>query len=310
MRMPAPSRKDFYWINLGVPLLLAAATFLLFDLTRLDRFISDLLYDPVSQRFVLQHAQWFETLTHKWPRILPDWTGELAIIGSLLALAWPLLARRARVVAVLDKARIAPLLRGAARHRRDLLFVVAAFALSTTLIHYLKSHTGVYCPVETTRYGGSQPPLEWFEHFVLLDKAGPGRCWPGGHASSGFTLLALYFVALRHRWRHARKLLVAILLLGTLYGTARVLQGWHYMSHTVWAGIVVWLACWLTALLFYGRLALQGHEGLNRHPGRVSSAALVQAIQGSDHEQAPLPAAGRHGLRPGRAGPADPAPTG
>ncbi len=308
--MPGTSRKDFYLINLGVPLLLAAATFLLFDLTRLDRMISDLLYDPVTRQFVLQHSALFEKLTHKWPRILPDWTGELAIIGTLLSFLWPLLARYPRAAGLLDRARIAPLLRFTTRHRRDLSFVVAAFALSTTLIHYLKSHTGVYCPVETTLYGGEQAHLEWFNNFSPFDKAGPGRCWPGGHASSGFTLLALYFVALRQRWPHARKLLLAILVIGTIYGTTRVLQGWHYMSHTFWAGIVVWLASWVMALLFYGRPALQGQHGLNRHPTEVSSAALVQAFQGSAHDQTATPAAGRHGLQPDRAGAADPAPAG
>ena len=40
------------------------------------------------------------------------------------------------------------------------------------------------------------------------------------------------------------------LLLGFVYGT------WHYMSHTFWAGIFVWLACLLTALAFYGRARL------------------------------------------------------
>jgi len=85
------------------------------------------------------------------------------------------------------------------------------------VIHYLKSHTGVYCPVETTPYGGPQAPREWFEHFRWIGDAGDVRCWPGGHASSGFTLLALYFVALRHGWTHARRLLVTLLMLGLAY---------------------------------------------------------------------------------------------
>lgn len=67
-------------------------------------------------------------------------------------------------------------------------------------------------------------------------------------------------MALRHRWPYARKLLVAILLIGFVYGTTRVLQGWHYISHTFWAGIFVWLTTWATALLFYGRVALQTPE--------------------------------------------------
>ncbi len=29
------------------------------------------------------------------------------------------------------------------------------------------------------------------------------------------------------------------------------------MSHTFWAGIFVWLTCWLMALAFYGRAALE-----------------------------------------------------
>ena len=257
--MRAGSRKAYYLLNLGIPLLLAMVVFLLFDLTRLDRLISNLLLDPATGQFPLLHDQWFEKVTHKWPRILPNWTGEAAIIGTLLSCIWPLLSKHPQLAhsPLLEKSRIAPLLRFSAGHRRDFLFVVVAFALCTTVIHYLKSHTSVYCPVETTLYGGSQLRTEWFENFSWFSKAGDGRCWPGGHASSGFTLLALYFVARRYRWQHARKLLVAILLLGFVYGTTRVLQGWHYMSHTFWAGIFVWLTTWLTALFFYGRQALQ-----------------------------------------------------
>lgn len=257
-----PSRTTFYRNNLLLPLLLAAIVFIAFDLTELDRWISNLLLDPTTGQFPLLHNQWFEKATHKWPRILPDWTGELAVIGSVLSFIWPRLANRPQLglTRMLEKARIAPVLRFTTQHRRDLLFVVVAFALSTTVIHYLKSHTSVYCPVETTLYGGPQARVEWFENFSLWNKAGDGRCWPGGHASSGFTLLALYFVALRHRWAHARKLLVAILLIGFMYGTTRVLQGWHYMSHTFCAGIFVWLTTWATALFFYGRVALQTPE--------------------------------------------------
>lgn len=271
--MPGPSRRDFYLINLGLPLLLAAVVFLLFDLTSLDRLISNLLLDPASGQFPLLHNQWFEKATHKWPRILPNWTGELAVIGSLLSFIWPRFAAYPQSTAsrMLNTWRIAAVLRLTTRYRRDWLFVVVAFALSTTVIHYLKSHTSVYCPVETTLYGGSELRQEWFENFTWLDKAGAGRCWPGGHASSGFTLLALYFVARRHRWAHARKLLVAVLLLGLVFGTTRVLQGWHYMSHTFWAGIFVWLTTWLTALFFYGRLALQA-------PARVATRARTQAL--------------------------------
>jgi membrane-associated PAP2 superfamily phosphatase len=106
--------------------------------------------------------------------------------------------------------------------------------------------------VETTLYGGDMPRQEWYENFNLLHEAGAGRCWPGGHASGGFTLVALYFVALRYRWRHASTLFWASMILGCIYGTTRVVQGWHFMSHTFWAGIFVWLSTLLTAMAFYG----------------------------------------------------------
>ena len=287
--MPSNSRAAFYLTNLGLPLLLALVTFLCFDLTRLDRWISDLLIDPASGQFLFFHDPLFEKLTHKWPRILPDWTGEAAIVGMLLSLLWPLLGRFARTAPgrLLENVRIAPLLRFTARHRRDFVFVVVAFALCTGVIHYLKSHTSVYCPVETTLYGGTQPKIEWFEHFSLLDKAGDGRCWPGGHASSGFTLLALYFVARRYRWIHARKLLVAILVVGFIYGTTRVLQGWHYMSHTFWAGIVVWLTSWVTALLFYGRPALQAVPSVSDRTAQA--VPLLPATRNAHHARSPAP---------------------
>ena len=257
--MPLSARSRFYLINLGVPRLCAALVFLCFDLTRLDIAISDLFYDKVAGVFPVGESHLFERITHKWARIIPTWTGEVAIIGALLSFLWPRFKaeKHRKAIAWLERLRLAPLLRFTARHRRDFLYVVLAFSLCTGVIHYLKSHTSVYCPVETTQYGGQIEHQEWYSNFTLLQDAGEGRCWPGGHASGGFTMLALYFVARRYRWRYAKVVLQGALLLGTVYGTTRVLQGWHYMSHTFWAGIFVWLTCLLTALVFYGRGRLE-----------------------------------------------------
>ncbi|AXA55795.1 phosphatase PAP2 family protein [Pseudomonas thivervalensis] len=257
--MLTSARARFYGLNLGIPLVCAAVVFLLFDLTHIDIAISDLFYDPLHQVFPLGHVRLFEEITHKWARIIPNWTGEVAIVGALLSFCWPLFKpeKRPGLLRLLDKARLTKPLRFAHKHRRDFLYVVFAFSLSTGVIHYLKGHTSVYCPVETTQYAGKIEHKEWFQNFDLLKVAGDGRCWPGGHASGGFTLLALYFVARRYRWRYSKAVMYGALALGVVYGTTRVLQGWHYMSHTFWAGIFVWLSCWLMALLFYGRAALE-----------------------------------------------------
>lgn len=251
-------KSRFYAYNLGIPLVCAAVVFLMFDMTNIDIAFSNLLFDPLSQTFPIDKIHFFEKLTHKWARIIPNWTAEIALIGALLSLIWPGVNphERPRLGAFLERSRVAPVLRFAADHGRDFFFVVIAFALCTGVIHFLKSHTSVYCPIETTLYGGKMPHIEWYSNFQLLHEAGSGRCWPGGHASGGFTMLALYFVARRHQWRFSNAILWGSLLLGLVYGTTRVLQGWHYMSHTFWAGIFVWLTCLLTALAFYGRARL------------------------------------------------------
>ncbi|SQF97901.1 PAP2 superfamily protein [Paucimonas lemoignei] len=253
------ARSAFYCRNAGLPLLLALMTFLIFDLSSLDRLFSNLFYDPVAGVFPIGESHLFEKITHKWARILPNWTGELAIVGALLSFIWPCLDkyRESRLPRRIVRSRWAQPLKTLYCHQRDFFFVVVAFALSTALIHFLKSHTSIYCPVETTLYGGREAHKEWFENFTLWHEAGAGRCWPGGHASSAFSLFALYFVARRYRWQHSSLLLLGITALGLIYGTTRVLQGWHYVSHTFWAGIFVWLSTLLVALFFYGRSTLQ-----------------------------------------------------
>ncbi|SCZ33530.1 MULTISPECIES: phosphatase PAP2 family protein [unclassified Pseudomonas] len=282
--MLTSARARFYGFNLGIPLVCAVVVFLLFDMTHLDIAISDLFYDPLHQVFPLGHVRLFEQITHKWARVIPNWTGEAAIVGVLLSLFWPIFQppKRPGLLRLLDKTRLSKPLRLAHKHRRDFLYVVFAFSLSTGVIHYLKGHTSVYCPVETTQYAGKIEHKEWFQNFELLKVAGDGRCWPGGHASGGFTMLALYFVARRYRWRHSKALMHGALALGFVYGTTRVLQGWHYMSHTFWAGIFVWLSCWLMALLFYGRAAL---EQPVLKPPRETQAAAVPA-SGNAHSSA------------------------
>ncbi|WP_095169521.1 phosphatase PAP2 family protein [Pseudomonas sp. Irchel 3H3] len=252
------ARQRFYWMNLGIALLCAALVFLLFDMTQVDIAFSNLLFDPVSQTFPLDHIRLFEQFTHKWARIVPNWTAEIALIGGLLSFAWPRINRQKYpgFSAILERSKVAPVLRFTTEYRRDFWFVVFAFALCTGVIHFLKAHTSVYCPIETTLYGGKLAHIEWYSNFQLFKEAGDGRCWPGGHASGGFTMLALYFVARRHQWRFSKAILWGSLGLGFIYGTTRVLQGWHYMSHTFWAGIFVWLTCLLTALAFYGRARL------------------------------------------------------
>ena len=143
-------------------------------------------------------------------------------------------------------------------------YLVLALGLSTSIVSPLKTLTGVHCPWSLSEFGGTEmfTPL-------LAERAPtlkPGRCWPGGHASAGFSLLALYFVLRDRRPRLAHIALGVALALGTLMSAGRVMQGAHFASHNLWTLLFDWticLACY--RLLLYRRAATPA-------PGIVATA--------------------------------------
>jgi len=85
---------------------------------------------------------------------------------------------------------------------------------------------------------------------------GPGRgghCFPSGHASGGFALLALYFAAYPHVTKNAWRFLLPGILLGTSFGLAQQLRGAHFLSHDVWTAFLCWFMSLLIFSLFQGR---------------------------------------------------------
>ncbi|EGH48044.1 PAP2 superfamily protein, partial [Pseudomonas syringae pv. pisi str. 1704B] len=125
------ARLRFYGINLGLPVFFALLVFVTFDLTTIDRQLTDLFFDSTAGVFPIGQSHLFENITHRWARILPNWTGELAIIGAMLSFVWPLLEKYddSRLARRLTGSRLGTFLRFARRHRLDFFFVIVAFAL-------------------------------------------------------------------------------------------------------------------------------------------------------------------------------------
>ena len=203
---------------IGLPLALIALL-LLIEPTRLDFAISDLFYQP-GIGFGGANSFWLEKILHDRAKQGVILIGVLAIAGLLAS--W--------------------LYRPWAVWRRHLGYLVLAMGLSTAIVNPMKTLTGVHCPWDLTRYGGVETytPL-LAERAPVADKA--GRCWPGGHASSGFTLFALYFVLRDRRPRQARAALLFALTLGSLFSLGRVMQGAHFLSHNLWTALFDWLIC-------------------------------------------------------------------
>jgi len=102
------------------------------------------------------------------------------------------------------------------------------------------SHTS--CPWELTDFGGL---AHYASHWSVRPDGGAGRCFPAGHAASGFTFVGGYFAFRHSDARTARLWLVGALAAGLALGLAQQWRGAHFMSHTLWSAAV----CWATAAM-------------------------------------------------------------
>ncbi len=229
MSAPSSASRPFnfrLWFALPLALM---ALMLLVDPGPLDVAISNLFYEP-GLGFVGRHSFFLEDILHDRAKQAVIVIGVLAIGGFLLSLL-PTPLRQ---------------------YRRPLGYLVLAMALCTSLVTPLKALTNVPCPWSLQQYGGDQ------QHTPLLSErpadAKPGRCWPGGHASAGFSLLALFFMLRDRRPRAARAALIIALSLGAVFSLGRTMQGAHFMSHNLWTLLFDWCIS-----LFCYRLLLYRH---------------------------------------------------
>ncbi|MEA1606273.1 phosphatase PAP2 family protein [Pseudomonas spirodelae] len=213
------SRYFDFRLGLGIPLLLMALLLLL-DPSGLDFAIERLFYQP-GQGFIGKHSFWLEDILHDRAKQLVIVFGVLAIIGFVISL----LPSRFRV------------------WRRSLGFLVLALGISTSVVTPLKALTAVHCPWSLSEFGGTETFTPLLSERAATDN--PGRCWPGGHASSGFSLLALFFLLRDKRPRSARVALVFALGLGAVFSLGRMMQGAHFMSHNLWTLLFDWTICLL-----------------------------------------------------------------
>lgn len=230
------SRPFNFRLALGIPLALMAVM-LLMDPTAVDFAIARMFYIP-GVGFIGRKSYWLEDILH-------DRAKQAVILLSVLFILG--------FIASLFSSKLAP-------WRRSLGFVVLAMALTTSIVTPLKAITEVHCPWSLSEFGGSEVYTPLLSPRAETLK--PGRCWPGGHASTGFSLLALFF-ALRDRYpRGARVALGIALGLGTIFSVGRMMQGAHFLSHNLWTLLFDWVICVLCYrwLLYDPRTLLAGPQ--------------------------------------------------
>ncbi|MGY0194006.1 phosphatase PAP2 family protein [Leptothrix sp. BB-4] len=114
-------------------------------------------------------------------------------------------------------------------------WIVAMLVLGVWLVVNagFKEHWGRPRPAAVTALGGAQP----FRSIAQPSSLCESNCsFPSGHAAQGYALMVVGLLGAPHRRRAwARAGLVA----GLLIGTGRVLQGGHFLSDIVFAGLMI-----------------------------------------------------------------------
>lgn len=212
MRWPTRQRRDAAWLVAGLLALFA------WEASSGDLALARLYGD--SAGFAWRDAWLTSSLLHNGGR----W------------LAWAVLA-----VLVWDAGRAAP----AGPPRRERLYWLAATVASLVVVPTVKRFTSTSCPWDLLPFGGTAPYVpHWWLRVV---DGGPGHCFPSGHAVAAFAFFSIYFGWRSYRPGLARRALVAVWLLGGVFGWAQMVRGAHFVSHTLWSAWCCWAICSVAA---------------------------------------------------------------
>ncbi|MFS2223412.1 phosphatase PAP2 family protein [Pantoea sp. B65] len=206
--------QRFYAIQL-VLLVLFGLLFLWFSRSEtLDMTLSRAWFDPITQQFPWKDSHWLDLINHRLLKYL------VIAIGVVV------------------------LFKGVIRRQPLLILVALLIGVGALAVGVLKISSAHSCPWDLVEFGGKAVSYPLLSHTPL--NSGPGRCFPGGHASSGFSLMALFFLFWPQRPKLAWCCWFAAVVLGLLMGFGQVMRGAHFLSHNLWAGWWVWLAQLLT----------------------------------------------------------------
>ena len=229
-------------------LLLLSALFLVlvYPKTGLDQRLIAPYFDAVNQQFSLKHHWVLESVLH---------TG---LKYSLIVVA----------ISTLVISQIGPFYAPLKAYQQRLFWVFMVMLVSTTAIAILKSVSMHGCPNDLAQYGGDLPYLQLFD--ALPNGVAMGKCFPGGHASGGFALMAFYFAFSDAQPKFAKSLLLISIILGFVMGWTQMMRGEHFLSHNLWSAWLVWAIClacqpFLPTLTIY-RNALKWPQQLIQYP--------------------------------------------
>jgi len=133
---------------------------------------------------------------------------------------------------------------------RGLRIVLLSLVLVPATVGILKNVTNIACPADLTYFGGNAAYLSYFGEQALRSPAeGKQRCFPAGHASGGFALMALYYLGLKSPGRSKAGLVFGVCL-GWVMGGYKMLIGDHFFSHTLTTMVLSWIVIQLIVIVY------------------------------------------------------------
>lgn len=185
----------------------------------------------------LQVSHWFWTPENGF--FLKDWAPFRLVHEALPAMTWSLVILLLAMLgfAILAECRIEVF------DRRHLLFLLLSLALGPGLLTntILKDHWGRARPSQVTEFGGAKS----FTPALLPAAQCDRNCsFVSGDGAMAFSLVGFGFLP----WRRTRRRLVigAALGFGSFVSVARIAQGGHFLSDTIFAALLVTAVAWMT----------------------------------------------------------------
>lgn len=181
------------------------------QMSAIDIWLSDSVYDFALNHWMIDHS------SSIWRPFLYEGPKVLIIAFGLV------------IIATVARPEWLPLL---GFSRREAIFLFLCLAAVPAVVGVVREYSGVSCPRVLQQYGGQiENRFGQVEFSRFFDGEQTGKCWPSGHASGGFALLALSFLC---RSRRTRLAFTALAIgTGAAMGAYQVFRGAHFASHIV-----------------------------------------------------------------------------
>ncbi len=211
--------------NIKVVALILALVIILFEFSSIDATLQSLFYNSSTQVWIVDRND------TSYDLIFYSGIKKIFIIFILALLFSLIFLRRFDWVRVNTKGMI--------------IVVLSGFIVPLT-VGALKGTTNMPCPNQLIEYSGQYQHIGLFEKLGSEQQRPKTKCYPAGHASGGFSLLALLFLVAAGKSKKITLVLVMILAWST--AGYKMLIGDHFLGHSVVTMVLAWLIILLIVL--------------------------------------------------------------